>query len=206
MTPPVDEGGLTPVVAAAAEGTLPGWAVAGEKRRGHMSRVAGLMRGWARARGEADRDVERWAAAGLLHDALRDADPEDLRPLVTGMDDLPGPLLHGPAAARRLEEEGVGDRELLGAIAYHTLGSAEFGDLGMALYAADFLEPGRDLRNEWRAGLRDRMPQDLRAVVREIVRARVEHLLDRDRPVRPETMAFWNEISEGEGWARASEL
>lgn len=198
---------LHPVVEAASRGELPDWAVADAKRREHMERVAGLMRGWAEARGEAEVDVRRWAAAGHLHDALRNAEPERLRTLVSGeMDELPGALLHGPAAARRLHQDGVRDPELLRAVAYHTMGSADFDDLGLALYAADFLEPGRDVRNEWRAGLRERMPEELEAVVREILRARIEHLLDHDRPVRSETMTFWNRISEGEPWARASEV
>lgn len=196
-----------PVIVAAARGELPEWAVAGKSRREHMDRVAALLRSWARARGETETDVTRWAASGHLHDALRDAEPETLRTLVSGeLDELPGPLLHGPAAARRLHQDGVRDPELLRAVACHTLGSADFDDLGLALYAADFLEPGRDVRNEWRAGLRERMPEELEAVVREILRARIEHLLDHDRPVRSETMTFWNRISEGEPWARASEV
>ena len=199
--------GLHPVLDAAARGELPEWVVADEERRAHMDRVAGLLREWAEARGESEADVARWSAAGHLHDALRDAEPEELRTLVAGeLDTLPGPLLHGPAAARRLHQDGVRDPELLRAVAYHTLGSADFDDLGLALYAADFLEPGRDLRNAWRADLRERMPGELEMVVREILRARIEHLLDHDRPVRPETMAFWNRISEGEPWARASEV
>lgn len=200
-------GDVHPVVERAARGQLPDWAVADEARRRHMDRVAALLREWAEARGESEADVIRWSAAGHLHDALRSAEAETLRTLGSGeLDDLPGPLLHGPAAARRLHQDGVRDPELLRAVAYHTLGSAEFDDLGLALYAADFLEPGRDVRNDWRAGLRERMPEELERVVREILRARIEHLLDHDRPVRAETMAFWNRISEGEPWARASEV
>lgn len=198
---------LHPVVEAAARGDLPAWAVADRARREHMERVSALLREWAEARGEAEADVTRWAAAGYLHDALRSAEPHTLRTVVSGeLEGLPDPLLHGPAAARRLHDDGVRDPGLLRAVAYHTLGNEEFDDLGLALYAADFLEPGRDVRNDWRAKLRERMPDELHEVVREILRARVEHLLDHDRPVRPETMAFWNRMSEGEPWARASEV
>jgi HD superfamily phosphohydrolase YqeK len=172
-----------------------------------MSRVAELLKKWAERRGEPPRERVRWAAVGYLHDALRDSDEDVLRREVgREFRHLPGKVLHGPAAAHRLRSEGVTDEELLHAIAFHTLGSPAFGTLGMALFAADFLEPGRKLRNDWRARLRDRVPDDLEGVVKEILEARIRHLVGRGRPLRPETVSFWNRMSEGEGWASASEL
>lgn len=200
-------GSLHAVVREAAAGQLPGWAQVGEERRAHIERVASLLREWSVLRGESTEDVARWTAAGFLHDALRGAEDEELRRLVPEeMARLPAKILHGPAAAERLRQDGVRDEELLHAVAYHTLGHAGFGDLGLALYAADFLEPGRRFRNEWRAELRTRMPGELQEVVREILAARIRHLLDRDRPVRPETMQFWNTMTSGQAWASASEL
>jgi 2-amino-4-hydroxy-6-hydroxymethyldihydropteridine diphosphokinase len=198
---------LHPVVREAAAGQLPVWAQAGEARRAHIERVASLLREWAVVRGESRRDVARWTATGYLHDALRGAEHEELRHLVPeAMAELPGKILHGPAAAALLRRDGVDDEELLQAVAYHTLGHAGFGDLGLALFAADFLEPGRRFHNEWRAELATRMPGELEEVVREILAARIRHLLDRDRPVRPETMEFWNKMTSGQAWASASEL
>lgn len=198
---------LHPVVREAGAGQLPVWAEVDEARRAHIERVASLLREWAVVRGESNRDVARWTAAGYLHDALRGAKPEKLRHMVpAAMAELPGKVLHGSAAAERLRQDGVEDEELLHAVAYHTLGHAGFRDLGLALYAADFLEPGRQFRNEWRAELRARMPGELEDVVREILAFRIRHLLDRDRPVRPETMDFWNTMTSGQAWASASEL
>lgn len=171
-----------------------------------MARVAGLLEEWARARGEADVDWARWIAAGYLHDALRDEDHEKLRREVAPpFKHLPGKILHGPGVARRLRREGVEDEELLNAIAYHTLGSAGFGTLGLALYAADFLEPGREMREDWRADLRRRAPAELENVVREILAARIGYLLEKGRPLNPETLGFWNRLSKGQPWASASE-
>ena len=182
---------LHPTVVRAGSGQAPGWAVAGEERRAHMERVASLLRVWAEELELSRRDVIRWTALGWLHDALRDASPEELRPRVeVGLRDLPPELLHGPAAAARLREEGVEDDDLLRAVRYHTLGHPELDRMGRALYAADFLEPGRSLLPEWRAVLRARMPHELDPVVREIVDVRVEHLLARQGSVRPETRAF----------------
>jgi len=188
---------LHPIAERASRGELPAWAVASEDRRHHMRRVATLLSAWADALGLAEHDRRRWAAVGYLHDALRDAPADDLRarvpPEMTG---LPGRILHGPAAAERLRVEGVADGELLLAVAYHTLGHPALGTLGRALYAADFLEPGRDLLNDWRAGLRDRMPGELEPVVREVLGARIAHLVDRRSAMRPETVGFWNALAE----------
>jgi 2-amino-4-hydroxy-6-hydroxymethyldihydropteridine diphosphokinase len=172
-----------------------------------MARVARLLDAWAEKRGEKPLERARWRAVGYLHDGLRDGDDEALR---EGVDpvfkELPAKVLHGPAMASRLAAEGVEDEELLHAIAYHTLGSPHFRTLGKALYCADFLEPGRELRDDWRAKLRKRAGKDLEAVVREILGARIQHLVGRGRPLRTETVAFWNRMAEGQGWASASEL
>jgi len=185
-----------PLVERAARGELPSWAEAGPARREHMARVAALLDAWGATLGLSGEERVRRAAVAWLHDALRDADPETLRDRVPPpAAALPGPVLHGPAAAERLRMDGVGDGELLRAIAYHTLGHPDLRALGRALYAADFLEPGRDLLNDWRAELRARAPLDLDAVVREILGARIAHLVGRGATLRSETVAFWNALA-----------
>jgi len=185
-----------PIVSAAAEGRFPEWAVASEDRREHMSRVAVLLGSWAEALGLAATESTRWRAAGYLHDALRDERPDALRPRVSPeLRDLPDPILHGPAVAERLRVEGVLDGELLRALAFHTIGDAGLRGLGRALYAADFLEPGRTFRAEWRAALRERMPAQLDDVVREVVGARVVRMIERGCGVQPRTIAFWNSLA-----------
>src|SRR4051794_14615686 len=105
----------TSTVDEAAQGRLPAWTQAKPKRREHVARVAALMREWAQALGLTESEVARWSAAGYLHDALRDADPDELRPAVPpAFRDLPRKLLHGPAAAERLA--GEADDELRDAI------------------------------------------------------------------------------------------
>ena len=181
---------------AAAAGRLPDWARAGDTRRAHIARVAELMDRWAAERALSDSERARWRAAAWLHDALREAPADELRPLAgPEFDGLPGKLLHGPAAAARLRNEGVNDEPLLRAIAYHTLGDADFDALGRALYAADFLEPGRSFRPVWRAVLRARMPNALDHVVQAIVSARIGHLLQDGNPIHPRTIGFWNALA-----------
>ena len=200
MTIPVKEGPgkgerLHPLLEEAARGRLPEWARIGRGRKAHVERVADVLEEWARAWKLAPGEVTRWRAAGMLHDALRDEDPERLILLVPPpFRELPPCILHGPAVAARLEEEGVGDRELLHALSWHSLGHPELERLGRALYMADLLEPGRSSRREWRAGLRGKVPEQPRAVLREVVRNRVGWSLDQGHTLRPETVSFWNDL------------
>ncbi len=189
---------LHPLVEAAADGRLPDWSRAGKRRRAHMERVAALLEEWAAGWGLPRVEVRRWQALGRLHDVLRDADPDSLRrKLGEEWAGLPDSLLHGPAGARRLEKEGVSDAPFLLAVAYHTVGHPELDRMGRALFAADFLEPGRTFLPEWRGALRDRMLSDMDGVVSEVARVRMERLAAKGNPIRPESRAFLARLTEG---------
>ena len=184
---------LHPSVSAAADGILPKWAVASGQRREHMKRVAMLLGSWAEGLSLSESDRILWRSVGYLHDALRDERPEVLRDMVPAdLRHLDGALLHGPAAAELLRRDGVTDGEMLRAITFHSIGSPGLDSLGRALYAADFLEPGRDFLGEWRADLREQMPIRFDDVLVEIIRARVSHQLERGSKVSEQTIAFWN--------------
>jgi HD superfamily phosphohydrolase YqeK len=196
------EGGRepSPLLRAAARGELPGWARMGPSRREHVARVVALLDEWARSLGLPEDERIRWRAAGWLHDALREAPAEELIPAVPpGLRDLPPLLLHGPAAAERIAAEA--GESVANAVRYHTVGHPALDTLGKALFLADFLEPGRDFSREWRAELRERMPADLDAVLREVLGARIRHLLDERRPIRPETAAFWSSLVGSGPWS-----
>ena len=151
---------------------------------------------WARDLGLDEHDCRRWRAAAWLHDVVRDAPASELRSHAgPEFDGLPGKLLHGPAAAKLLRAEGVDDEPLLCAIAFHTLGDAAFDSIGRALYAADFLEPGRTFDPEMRAVLRARMPDALDEVVLDILRARINHLMEAGSTIHPRTIGFWNTLA-----------
>lgn len=188
---------LHPLVREAARGTLPGWAVLTPARGEHVERVADLLEGWGSALGLEAEELLRWRGAGMLHDVLRDEDPERLLPLVPpDLRDMAPAALHAPAAATRLRDEGVEDEDLLMAVALHPVGSRKWGLLGRHLYLADFLEPGRSFRAGWRAGLRERVPAEVDAVLREVIRARIEWALEQGHPIHPETEAFRDALEE----------
>lgn len=180
-------------LAAVAQGELPVWAEVKPKRRAHIERVAALMTNWSDALEVDAAEKRRWLVAAWLHDALRDARPESLRDVVDReFADWPAPLLHGPAAAARTRASGIDDAALLRALAYHTVGHPEFDACGRALFLADFLEPGRTFDPVSRAVLRARMPHDEPAVLRDVLRSRMAHLISSHKKIRRETVAFWN--------------
>jgi len=172
---------------------LPGWSIVSDARRAHIERVVALLERWAQALqlGHAERSA--WCDAGWWHDALRDADEGTLR-AITGDHDRPVGMLHGPAAALRLESLGEQRDEVLAAIRWHTVGSAGWGRAGRALYMADFLEPGRPFMQTDRAFLADRVPEAFDAVFRQVVRLRLEWTIREGKSLAPETVSLWNAV------------
>jgi HD superfamily phosphohydrolase YqeK len=172
---------------------LPAWAQVSDRRRAHIERVTAVLDGWSRVMRLSDERARAWHDVGLWHDALRDAPDETLRSL-SGDYDSPLELLHGPAAAEYLERCGEQRRDVLDAVRWHTVGHGEWGDVGRALYMADFLEPGRKFMQRERAFLAAHVPLDFDGVFREVVRRRLEWSLREDKHLFPQTVAMWNAV------------
>ena len=158
-----------------------------------MQRVAELVAAWAETMGVPDNERHRWLRAVWLHDALRDAPAEDLERWTSS---TPGPvsLRHGPAAAARAKADGEVDRGVLDAVRYHSVGLPEWDMVGRALYAADFLEPGREFDREGRAELARRFPHDAKGVLCEVARRRLAHAVASGWPLPEPTVRFWNSL------------
>lgn len=178
---------------AGASLVLPPWARASDRRRAHIARVTALLDGWSEALHLTRAERQLWHDAGRWHDALRDAPLDDLR-LAVPDPSLPDSVLHGPAAARRLADDGEAREELLEAIRWHTLGNPDWGRAGRALFMADYLEPGRPFAQADRAFLASHVPMDFDGVFRQVVRARIEWTLREGKTIFPETATLWNRV------------
>ncbi|MDQ3139027.1 MAG: phosphohydrolase, partial [Gemmatimonadota bacterium] len=108
-------------------------------------------------------------------------------------------LRHGPAAAARAEADGETDRGILDAVRFHSIGHAGWDMVGRMLYCADYLEPGREFRPEWRAELAERFPDDSPAVLRAVAGHRLTHLIGSGWPIPEPTVRFWNSVVEPSG-------
>lgn len=163
------------------------------ERMEHVERVAMLVGDWADAMGVPDSERNRWFRAVWLHDALRDASPEELEQWAST---TPGPpeLKHGPASAARAKAEGEVDRGVLDAVRYHSIGLAEWDMVGRVLYCADFLEPGRTFDRQWRADLAAQFPRESARVLREVACARVAYTVKSRWPILEPTFRFWNSL------------
>src|SRR5688572_19253998 len=100
---------------------LPFWARVSERRLAHIRRVTALLDRWAGELKLSPDEAREWHDVGAWHDALRDADEDELRNWA-GEAEWPLTVLHGPAAARRLASEGETRADVLEAIHWHTLG------------------------------------------------------------------------------------
>jgi HD superfamily phosphohydrolase YqeK len=172
---------------------LPSWAQVGDKRRAHIGRVAALLEEWAAAMRLSPEERRDWLDAARWHDALRDAPRELLRSLAGNAPYEPE-MLHGPAAAARLIQDGESRQNVLEAIRFHTVGAPTWDRTGRALYMADFLEPGRTFSREDRAFLSAQVPHDFDRVFRQVVRMRLVYALNEGHTLFPETVQLWNTI------------
>lgn len=172
---------------------LPDWARVSDKRRKHIARVTSLLMQWADEIGVSEDERRDWLHAGLLHDALRDADESELRRLARD-EEREEELLHGPAVANLLAGSSDVSEGALLAIRYHTVGSPDWDRTGRALYMADFLEPGRSFAKRDRAFLARQVPHDFDGVFRQVLRARLEYALREGYTLFPETVGLWNVV------------
>jgi 2-amino-4-hydroxy-6-hydroxymethyldihydropteridine diphosphokinase len=143
--------------------------------------VAALLATWAAAMHVAEDERARWLKAAWLHDALRDAPAAN-------------ELAHGPRAAERAAQDGETDQGVLDAVRYHSVGSAQWDDVGKMLYLADYLEPGRPFDQELRRSLAARVPDERDAILKQVAARRIARVVDGRWPLPRETVDFWNAL------------
>ena len=83
------------------------------------------------------------------------------------------------------------DPDVLLAVRWHSVGSAEWGMTGKALYCADFLDPERKFDRAARVALARRFPDAPDEVFREVVRRRVMWTERSGWPLLEPTRRLW---------------
>lgn len=150
-------------------------------------------------------DAEAARLAGLLHDWDRELGDEQLLVAagaagieLTETDRAVPYLLHARTGARSVGEALPQlEPEVLHAIEAHTVGAGEMSDLDKVVYVADMIAPGRDfpgvdeLRVRQGAGT-------LHELYLRCYQLTLHHLVERERPLHPHTVAAWNALVAGD--------
>jgi predicted HD superfamily hydrolase involved in NAD metabolism len=151
--------------------------------------------------------AQRWGASaneallgGLLHDYCREMLGEEILnrceelglPVSALESRRPVQLLHARLAAAELASQDLSS-ECLEAIARHTVGGAGMSVLARCLYVADTAEPGRTYKGA--AELRELAATSLNEALRTSVARTLLHLVERGRPIHPDTIALYNELA-----------
>jgi len=173
------------------------------ERYKHVLGVARLARDLAQIHGE---DPERARLAGLLHDTARCWSGRKLgdyvrryRVKVPHSDFVrrhQPVIFHayvGADLARRVF--GVRDREVLSAIAKHTMADDRMTRLEKIVFLADHLAPDRDFTEAER--LRKLAREDLDAAFVEALRNKMIYAVLKNHPIHPHSARVWNRHRNG---------
>lgn len=144
-------------------------------------------------------DQQAAATAGLMHDLAKCYQPEKLLHMAREeglfIDEIfsGNPhLLHADVGAIVARDTfGVEDKEILNAIANHTLGSADMSQLSCVVFLADTLEPGRGDTPDLQA-LRQVSQENINKAVYLTCDYTLKKLLDSPRLIHPRLIATRN--------------
>lgn len=168
-----------------------------DSRARHSRGVAGLA---AELCGRNGIDPERGRVAGLAHDLCKELPREEQRLLASKSPYFEGragalgdELLHGPAAAFLLARDyRLAERDILEAVAYHTVGRPGMGGLDIIVYCADKIEPGRaHVDDAFRQRCLALPPSSMLLAVMENTMAWLD---SKGRAVAPETLLLYNSL------------
>ena len=144
-------------------------------------------------------DERQAAQAGLMHDLAKFFPPKKLLKIAEeanlAVDEICAAhphLLHADIGAVVAQREfKVNDREILTAIANHTLGAPQMSKLSCVVFVADVLEPNRG-DNEKLKAMRLVAEQNLYKCVQQTSDYSLEYLLSKQKIVHPRTVLTRN--------------
>lgn len=146
-------------------------------------------------------DAGKAETAGILHDIMKDLPQEKQLSMMAGYGIVLTPversapkLWHAMLGAAYLEKElHITDREILDAVRYHTTGRENMTQMDRILFAADFISADRDYPGV--EELRRAAEVSLGEVVMEGFSYTIADLAQRRKPIHPDTIAAYNQIS-----------
>ena len=147
-------------------------------------------------------DPEKAWITGLLHDISRGQSNETIREWalldkgsLSPYEENHFNVLHSYASAWYLREAlGLRDESLLDAVRYHTTGSPRMDLLAKVVFAADYMEPGRDHLNKKDRDRLLELPLDKLILI--ILEATDEYLVKKGIPLSPDSRELYRLLSK----------
>ncbi|MBM7569596.1 bis(5'-nucleosyl)-tetraphosphatase (symmetrical) YqeK [Aquibacillus albus] len=144
-------------------------------------------------------DTKKAELAAVFHDYCKYRDIKEMEQWIR-TEDLPKNLLsfhqelwHAPVGALLAERElGIDDKDILGAIRWHTTGKAGMTKLEKIIFLADYIEPGRDFPGVDR--VRDQAKINLNLACFLASKNTIEFLMSKNQPVYPDTFYAYNDL------------
>ncbi len=144
-------------------------------------------------------DVDKAAAAGLLHDIAKDLSKSDRNALIkkyhlelTPLEESAPELLHGKLGALILAENGITSKKVLSAVENHTMGTDNMSKLDKIVYLADLIEPKRNFSGVKK--LRFYAARDLDVALFESMKASLLRVIKSDKAIHPKTIDAYNHL------------
>ncbi|MDD5089478.1 MAG: HD domain-containing protein [Candidatus Wallbacteria bacterium] len=148
---------------------------------------------------------DRAYLAGLGHDILRDLSEKETLLTAQGLGagklikrfaGWGHELIHAPLGAIYLRARYCVPADVFNAIEFHSTGSPRPGRLLLILMISDFCEPGREYPEAARLRSRISGPgftkEALSFMAREVLKYKLEYLLNRNKPVCPASVGAYN--------------
>lgn len=165
-----------------------------EKRFKHILGVEQAALELARAN---DYELEKASVAALVHDYAKERSEAEFKALIvqTGLEqDLlnwNNFIWHGVVGAEIIKKElKITDEEILNAVRRHTVGAKEMTTLDQIVYAADYIEPGRDFPGVDQA--RQLAAESLRAAVEFETKHTLLYLMNNNKTIYPAAILTYN--------------
>ncbi|MDL2280982.1 bis(5'-nucleosyl)-tetraphosphatase (symmetrical) YqeK [Selenomonadales bacterium OttesenSCG-928-I06] len=144
--------------------------------------------------------IDKAAIAGLLHDCARDIDNEEIfkkaaefNIKIDELDKESPVLLHARVGAYIAKKEfDIKDKEILDAIAQHTVGGKNLCTLSKIIYLADLIEPSRNFKEVDK--LRKLALKNLDKAMLYAYDIAIEYNLEKNKTIHPATIEGRNEL------------
>lgn len=150
-------------------------------------------------------DAEKAYIAGILHDVMKEAPAEEQLAVIekagmqmTALEKRNKKVYHQMSGAAYVQTElGIADKEIVGAIRYHTTARRDMGLLEKIIYLADFISADRNYDDV--EIMRKKVEESMEAGMLYSMRYTIVNLVNQCKEIHPDTLEAYNWVVEQKG-------